>query len=405
MNKNILVSILLVASVLVLATAMISAYSITPNDGGVTNLANADTVDIKVNGISVVEDGVLSLDNHEFSVIAGETISVKVAFRASNLSTDESASNVRIRAELEGNKADVIAVTPLFDVEEGKTYVKSLTLKVPTDYLDEDELSGDLILNLKIWNSDKKTEVEGIVLNVQKPSYELAIKSIIVDNSVDAGEKLPVEVVLKNVGYNDADDVYVTVSIPELNIEKQGYFGDIFALENHDEDEYNTISGKLYLNIPYTANGVYTLVVSVENDEVTSTAEKTITIKNNVSDVVIKSGNDLILLNPTNKLVVYTVKYNANEATYAVSAGSSKNVAIEVPTGDYNFDVVVYSGAAVVGTVNFSGIAQPSEVQLTNPVFVLTVILAVVFLVLLVVLVVLITKKPQKTEEFGESYY
>jgi len=40
-----------------------------------------------------------------------------------------------------------------------------------------------------------------------------------------------------------------------------------------------------------------------------------------------------------------------------------------------------------------------------NPVVVLTVVLAIIFVVLLIVLLVLIGKKPEKSEEFGESYY
>jgi preprotein translocase subunit SecG len=40
-----------------------------------------------------------------------------------------------------------------------------------------------------------------------------------------------------------------------------------------------------------------------------------------------------------------------------------------------------------------------------NTAVVLTVVLAIIFVVLLVVLIVLLTRKPQKTQEFGESYY
>lgn len=376
--KKLLVSFLLIASVLFLATAVSAA-----------DVTTVYTVEV---------DGV---DADDASVIAGETIEVKFEFDSA-----VDAQNVRIKAELEGETTDVTAVTPLFDIEAGETYVKTLVLKVPSD-LDEDVLSADdLALNLKIWNSDDKTEVPVILLNVQKPSYNVAVKSVITSNTINAGQSMPVEVVLKNVGYNDVDDVYVTVSIPELNIEKKGYFGDIFALEDDDEDEFNTARGTLNLEVPYTAKtGVYTLTVEVENDETTSTVAKEITIENGVSDLAIRSGNDVVVLNPTNQLKVYTVEYNGNEVTVVVPAVSSKNVPITVPTGDYSFDVVVYSGETVLSTVAFSGTSQDNGVELTNPVFVLTVILSVVFLVLLVVLVVLITKKPQKTEEFGESYY
>ena len=111
------------------------------------------------------------------------------------------------------------------------------------------------------------------------------------------------------------------------------------------------------------------------------------------------------MLNPTNQLKVYTVKYAETEVAVIVPAASSKSVTIETPTsGEYEFDVLVFSGNELLSTVKFSGTGTPTT-SLTSPVMILTIILAVVFLVLLVVLVVLITKKPQKAEEFGESYY
>ncbi len=386
--KRTLVSFLLIASVLVLIAAVSAAEPTVTIDS------------VSIGGINV----------DDASVIAGETITVKVVFTADDptLADFDEASDVRVKVEIEGEKADVTEVTPLFDIVEGKTYVKKLVLKVPSDINENDKVDA-LDLDVKIWNSDSVETENSYVLGIQKPSYDLAIKSVMVSNTIPAGQSVPVDVVLKNVGYNNADDVYVTVSMPELNIAKSGYFGDIFALEDHDEEEFNTMSGRLNLEVPYTAKaGVYTLKVEVKNDETTSTATKEITIENSVSEIAMKSGNDLVVLNPTNQLKVYTVKYNSNDAVVVIPAVSSKTVPIEVPaSGDYSFDVFVLSGESVLSTVKFSGSAavKAEETQLTNPIFVLTVILAIVFLVLLVVLVVLITKKPQKTEEFGESYY
>ena len=46
-----------------------------------------------------------------------------------------------------------------------------------------------------------------------------------------------------------------------------------------------------------------------------------------------------------------------------------------------------------------------SAVSIASPIVVLTIILAIIFIVLLVILIVLLGKKPEKQEEFGESYY
>jgi hypothetical protein len=393
--KKILAFFLLVTSLLFL-TAFASAASITSDAA------------VEIDGVEVVSANTPSGVN--VSVVSGDTITVKVKFTvndldASTAAVDGSASNVRIRAELEGDTKDTTAVSSLFDVEAGKTYTRAMTLKVPADF-EEDELNSALKLNLKIWNSDHETEVENIMLNVQRPSYEVAIKSVMTGRA-NAGDVLPVDVVLKNTGYNDADDIYVTASISELDIQKSGYFGDlvnVFEEEtSSDEDDTSTANGRLNLELPYTVKpGTYSLIVEVESDDgETSSVTKKITIANSVPDVAIKSGSDLILLNPTAKLAVYTVKYGLSEATAVVSAGGSKSVPIET-SSEEDFDVLVYSGKDLLSTVKFSGKEAASS---ASPVFVLTIVLAVVFFVLLVVLVVLITKKPQKAEEFGESYY
>jgi len=126
-------------------------------------------------------------------------------------------------------------------------------------------------------------------------------------------------------------------------------------------------------------------------------------VQNGFPEVGIKSGSNLLVLNPSNQLKVYRIVYPAEEVIVVVQAGSSKVVPIKTEaSGEYNFDVFVFSGDELVGTINFAGV---DDGELTSPIVLLTVILGIIFLVLLVVLIVLITKKPQKTEEFGESYY
>ena len=384
-KKN-LVSVLLIASVLLFA-GLVSAAEL------------ASDATVYVDSIRVADENGPAYNTA--AVISGDTVEVKVRFTAA-----ENASDVRVKVTLEGEKDDVTAVTSLFDVEDGVTYTKTLTIKVPSDL--DDEVSDDLSMEVKIWNSDHETEIEDVDLRVQRESYNLAIKSISTDSKIEAGEYTSVQFVIKNVGYNDADDIYVTVSIPELNIEKSAYLGDLVSLEFCDDDcdSDDTVSGRMSLDIPYAAkSGVYTLTVTAENDETSVAKNKEVTVSNSVPELVIRSGNDLILLNPTNNIKVFTVKSYSNEVSVVVSAGSSKTVSIDTPTSEeYSFDVLVYSNGELLATQKFSG-SEDSATESTSPVFVITVILAIVFFVLLVVLVVLITKKPQKTEEFGESYY
>lgn len=405
--KNILVSFLVIASVLFLASTVSAAEL-------------AKSVTVKVDGVTVVDDSTVPfISNGKIvSITGGDTVDIEVEFSAvDDLPFNDdthlnSTSDVKIKAELEGEDVDVIAVSDRFDVvsNDGRTYTKKLSFKVPSD-LKDDLIDKTLSLSLRIYNSEFETEVTNIPLTLQRPSYDIAIKSVMTDDSIEAGQLFPVDIVLKNTGFNDLSDLYVTVSVSELNLQKSAYFGDLVSLEDdcHDDcdTDKETVSGRIFLQVPYNVkSGTYTLEVKAENEDTKSIASKEITISNSVPEIAMKSGtNSLTLLNPTNQLKVYTVKYETTSVNVVIPAASSKDVTINVPTsGDYNFDVLVLSGEQVLDTVNFTGTGQPAT-QLTSPVLVLTVILAIVFLVLLVVLVVLITKKPQKTEEFGESYY
>ena len=403
-TKKLLVSLVAIASVLVLVS-MVSASDL------------VDTFDdIKVNGVSQSASG-------DVSVVAGQNLPVQVIFTA-----EENATNVRVKVTIEGEKKDNEARTEPFDVEAGKTYTKSLNVQVPYDL--KDDVSDDLTLSIKAWNGDYSSSDE-VTLRVQRPSYNADIKLVTVANSAEAGETISVDVVVKNRGYNNLDDVLVTASISALGVSKSAYLGDIIALEDCssdcDDDDEDTVTGRMFLTIPYSAEaGVYALDVKVENDDTTSNAVKQIAVKNDFSSNVIVTSSkktvaageeatfDLLIVNPTNKLKVYrivtessgSVTSSASEAVVAVPAGSSKTVKISAKadaTGTYNFDVNVLSGEELAGKVTLTLDAQGASV--TSPIVVLTIILAIVFVVLLVVLIVLLSKKPEKTEEFGESYY
>jgi hypothetical protein len=85
-----------------------------------------------------------------------------------------------------------------------------------------------------------------------------------------------------------------------------------------------------------------------------------------------------------------------------IAAGSSKAVEVTPDSEDYIVSVVDMNGK-VIGSFAFKAVEDKASVA--SPVVVLTVILAIIFLVLLIVLIVLIGKKPERTEDFGESYY
>ncbi|MFH1326889.1 MAG: hypothetical protein ABIH59_02055 [archaeon] len=419
-TKNVMVSIFAIVTALFLLN-VVAASDL------------ADKVLVKVDGTYVGEFdgeycGTEGYDDCDvIEVDAGETISIVVRFTALEYDSD-----VTIDAELEGDKVDVDSVSDSFDVEPGNRYRKTLTIKVPYEL--KDDLSDDLELNIEIDGDDYKTELETIILRVQRPSYNADIKSITTSQTVKAGETFPVDIVLKNVGYNDLDDVYVTAKIPTLGIQQSTYFGDIVALEcdddfgdddlpwgentlgrSCDEDDEDSARGKLSLKIPYgVQSGVYTLEVQVSNDDTTSTKTVQIVVDNDFESTVFKSGNSIWVVNPTDTVAGYRIiaesPASVSESIVFVPAGASKTIAVNANTeGEYTFDVNVFTlKGELVDTMTFSGNAVLSgsdDDTETNPIVILTVILAIIFIVLLIVLIVLIGKKPEKSGEFGESYY
>jgi len=376
--KKLVVSFLAVALMLTLVATVSAASDVAKN------------VEVKLNDENA--------GFNDLTVVAGETVSIRVAFNSL-----VNTSDVTVKAEIEGTKVDVSGMSAPFDVESGKRYSKTLTLEVPYEL--KDDLSENIVLTVTIKkDGNLKTEKE-YTLRVQRPSYNANVMSIVTPNTVAAGENFPVDVVLKNVGYNDLNDLYVSAKITAIDgIERTVYFGDLVALESDedDDDESETTNGRIFLQMPYDAEpGIYVLQISVFNDDLEVSKVKQIVVENDFPSVAMKAGNDLLIVNPTEKLKVYKVVFPESESFVTVPAGSSKTVEVKPNTADYTVNVLSMDGE-LVESFTFEAVEKTS---VTSPIVVLTVILAIIFLVLLVVLVVLIGKKPEKTEEFGESYY
>lgn len=420
MRKTMEAKTILVSFLAVLATLFV-----------VSSVAAADIasgINVKVNDVTVY-DG--SSTNADFGIEAGQTLDVQVTFKALEYDSD-----VQITVTLDGHRVNVDASSAFFDVEKDRTYTRTVTLKVPNEL--KDDLSNDANLNVEIDGNDYSTKVtddDDIVLRVQRQSYNVDIKSVNVDQTLKAGTSFPVEIVLKNTGYNNLDDVYVTAKIATLGVQKSAYFGDVVAVEcNNDddgidlignsdseitrscnEDDQDTATGVLNLALPFgTKAGTYTLEVTVKNEDTTSTQNVDVVVANQFDKTVFKSGNSLWLVNPTDNVVGYRIvaesPATASDSIVFVPAGASKTVTIEPNADEYNFDVNVFTtNGELVDTVNFSGKATDSNgsdtTSGTSPIVILTVVLAIIFIVLLIVLIVLIGRKPEKSGEFGESYY
>ena len=378
-----------------------------------------NTYNVKVNGVLVADN--TGLASNTVSVTAGDQMTLEVYF-----TSDVNDTDVNLKATVEGDKVDFDGTSQVFDVESGHQYSKALILKVPYEL--KDQISNDLTLSIEIKGKDYKFTFPDITLRVQRPSYNAEVMSVTTPSTISAGQQFPVEIVLKNMGYNTLDDVYASVSISELGI-SQGpkWFGDLVSLENCTDDcnKYDTVAGNLYLQTPYTTKpGIYDLEVVVQNGDTKTVAHKQITISNDfVNNILVTSSTksvkageeavyNLLIVNPTNNVKVYKIATDgdvltASQSVVAVPAGSSATVKISGASdteGEYTFNVNVFDGDTLAKTIPL-GLDVTGNAS-ANTIVVLTVVLAIIFLVLLVVLIVLLSKKPEKqTEDFGESYY
>lgn len=394
-----------------------------------------DDIRVWVDGVPIIEGTTTPL-----AIFADETVPIRVGFTAAR-----DAEDVRIKVEVRGYADDLEVKSSKFDIINGNFYTKSMSIKFPFDL--DDELSNVVKLKVTVYNDDCESVTER-TLEIQRESYQIDVLSIDTDSQAIAGQQFAVDVVLKNRGMRDLEDLFVTARIPALGIERRAYFNDVFALDDEDrdrdnckscksndddEDEQDSISGRIYLMIPEDApSGKYQLEVSVRSDDVSASAVREIVVENKFSGENVVASTSaktfsmgeevkytVLIVNPSSSLKVYNIVPESSgaltvmvdPAVVAVSAGSSKEVEITVKgneQGTHRFGVNVYSNNELVKRIDLTATVQESKVETrlrTNPIIALTIVLAIVFVVLLVVLISLLSRKPQKSEEFSESYY
>jgi hypothetical protein len=298
--------------------------------------AMAGTLPVTFNEVAV-NDVVLSGSN----VLAGmpsETVPVVVKFTAS-----ADVQDMKLKVWIDGYKNEISASTDRFNVVNGSTYIKRLSLTLPS-VNDMDNLNEGLTFYIRA--SDKNNEKESSYsIKMQRESYEHSVLSVDAPQKAAAGEVIALDVVLKNIGTYTLDDSFVTATISELGVQRKAYFGDLAAQDNctNNCDRQDARERRIYLVIPSDAkSGDYTLEVKASNYDSSETVKKAISITG-----------------------------------LAVSD----------------------DGKSVID-------ANKKDSKIPTSIIILTVVLVIVFVVLLVVLIVLLTKKPsEKTEDFGETSY
>jgi hypothetical protein len=381
----------------------------------INNVAALGTIgQVEVNGVDTVVNGIVNI-----GAFAGDTLPVRAQFVA-----NATVNDVRIKAWISGGR-EYSAVTERFDVVNGSTYSRELTVQLPSDIDPNENFELKVVVEAKDGSSVQKA----VSVVAQRSSYAVDVLDVNMDNKVVAGTSLPIDIVIENAGRHSAKDTFVQASIPSLGIFAKGYFGDLYAVDNTSADQSDAAERMLVLKVPASAPaGVYTVEIKAYNGDSVTTTERKIAIvgagENTavVSPVMSKSfavgetvSYSVTLVNSGDKIQVYELVLDgpsglnvaADESVVVIPAGSSKTVKLDVTAskaGKYAFSVDVTSAGNVVKTANLTANVE-GRAFAGNATVLLTVILAIIFVVLLVVLIVLLTRKPKKTEDFGESYY
>jgi hypothetical protein len=375
--------------------------------------AFASIDDVTVNGIGHYDNSTTA------GVFAGELMDVKVVFTAT-----ETENDARVIARILGEPG-LSDMTEEFDLLSGSTYTRTLSIALPSDI----DPSETYLLEITIESSDDKVGPTTITLEVQRPNHELEILSVESDSEIQAGETVVFDVVVKNIGLHESEDTFVRASISSLGISRKIFIGDLTPEDQTNPDKENSEEGKVYLAIPSdAAAGVYDVEIEAFNDESSTKVTKMIVVSGSGSDSQVITGAttkdfasgetetySLTIVNTDNKIKVFEIvpgsinglTIESSDSIVAVSAGSTKTIEFEVTSsreGNYEFSVDVLSNGELVESQGFTANVEGKTVG-DNAAVLLTVVLAIIFVVLLIVLIVLLTRKPNKAEDFGESYY
>ncbi|MFA6022492.1 MAG: hypothetical protein WC781_00215 [Candidatus Pacearchaeota archaeon] len=398
---------ILVSLIAVLSIAMLGAF------------ASAATNSLDLAGEYLQIDGLAYTGVN--AVVAGDTVPVTLDFRAL-----ENASNVQVSAWIQGYRSDRVE-KDFADLISGNDYRDRFSLVVPSDIEPEEELT----LYVRV-ESDSGNWENAYTLKAQREANNLDVLLVDMDSTAKAGSTMAIGVVVKNMGRHLSEDTLVTVKIPEMGISKTAYFADLYPLDDCSSDSCdreNSAQGRLYLTLPSDAkSGTYKVEISALNADTETTVVKNLVISEtategqalaNPSSKTFSAGEEvayeLVLVNSGSKIAIYNLVPEASDSlsvslsdvVATVPAGSSKVVKVYVKAdkeGTYGFAVNAISSDGKTTKTNYSATVKGQSVT-NNNIVVLTIVLAIVFVVLVTILIVLLTRRPQKTEEFGESYY
>ncbi len=230
---------------------------------------NFQFIRIEVNDLEVFPSGIQNLD-----VERGETLDIEVTLQGTNFTAPAGPNeidDVRVEAKIVGYEFGPVSdITPVFSVESGLTYQKTLHIEIPEDI----DASERYILRIEI--SDRTNEIqEEFELNIDEQRHSLSFVpngGILLNPSstIGAGKPLFVTVRLENLGEKVEEDIKITARIPELGVQAVNFLDELVTEIDEETERFSfeeESSGQvdLLVRIPEDAeSGTYTLEVEAD---------------------------------------------------------------------------------------------------------------------------------------------
>ncbi len=236
---------------------------------GLVGLVSAESPDYDVLYVEANDLPISFANGNVLNVERGEALDILVVIEAADSISGGSVDDVRIEAEIEGYEfGNIKDKTDIFEVEEGLTYYKRLSLIIPEDI----DASETYTLRLEVIDKNNE-EVWEFSLFINEPRHKLRIYDVIVrpGTTVEAGRPLFVDVRVENLGSKKEENIKVSAAIPELGVKDSRYIDELVPVELCDQfdcddnEETSESSGDLFVRIPENAkSGTYELEIKVE---------------------------------------------------------------------------------------------------------------------------------------------
>ena len=383
----------------------------------------SDDLDLILEEISV--NNIEAKDVDTLQVLNGETLNFDLRFVAA-----ESVTDARILIMIDGYEhTNLLTSTDIFDAVKGKTYVKSLSIALPSDMTNE----RDYVVRVIGANGVSGISYKELDLFVDTQRERVDVLDLVMtpSNGVEAGQNLIANVRLKNMGQQDQDSVKVTISVPALGMSESSY------VSNLNERSIMT-SDDMLLFVPETAvAGTYeTIVTLTYNDGYTESSEKyslnvlaarevaednlLVSFKNNV-DLSVGSTIEVVVANPNSKSMPISLvpvenawsNVEVSPTLAMVQGGASTTFVVTVSPkngaqGEKDIALVVKEGSNTVNEFVINGFVSESDSDI-DWLNVGLVVLLIIAIVVLLSLVVSIAKRRNDKEDdelsSNEEYY